>query len=104
MPLKIAVPLGLVLNEIISNIFKHAFTQQDSGEISISFKKIDSNKIQLQISDNGPGISDDIDIKKPTSTGMMLITGIILEQLDGTLQILKDNGTTIKIELVIPEE
>ncbi len=104
LPLKIAVPLGLVLNEIISNIFKHAFTQQDSGEISISFKKIDSNKIQLQISDNGPGISDDIDIKKPTSTGMMLITGIILEQLDGTLQILKDNGTTIKIELVIPEE
>ncbi len=99
--LKSAVPLGLVVNEILSNIFKHAFTQQDTGKICISLKKTDPGRIQLQISDNGSGISDDIDLECPSTTGLKLIRGIILEQLQGTLEIFNDNGTVFRIELAV---
>jgi len=54
-----AVPLGLILNEAITNSIKHAFVNRHSGLISLSLKRSGQDRIRLSIKDNGEGISGD---------------------------------------------
>jgi two-component sensor histidine kinase len=100
-PLKLdvsqAVPLGLILNEAITNSIKYAFPHEQIGTISISFLKNNSDQNLLSISDNGVGMP--ATIKKTGSLGMSLIKGLS-EDLDGNLSIENNNGTTIKILFV----
>jgi len=91
-----AVPLGLVLNEAITNAIKYAFPDGRNGEISILLSKTASNQYLLRISDNGIGMPSDFNNKKPGSLGMSLMKGLS-EDLDGSLSIENNNGTTIKI-------
>jgi PAS domain S-box-containing protein len=89
-------PLALISNEIMVNSIKHAFNGQSNGYISISLKKID-NIIKLSIKDNGIGISPEIDLKKPDTFGLELVQNLV-EQLNGKLKMIVDNGTNIIIE------
>ncbi len=93
-----AIPLGLVLNEVFSNIFKHAFVDQQSGHVDITLQKIDSNRVRVSISDNGKGIPDDFIIEDSLTMGMKLIKGIVVEQMCGRLEVESDNGATIIME------
>ena len=94
-----AVPLGLILNETITNSIKYAFPGGRSGVISITLSTITSHEYVLNISDNGIGISSNVKNKKPGSLGMSLIGGLT-EDLDGKVSIENNNGTTIKIAFV----
>jgi two-component sensor histidine kinase len=94
-----AVPLGLILNEAITNSIKYAFPGSRDGVISISLSNIDSDHCLLIISDNGIGISLESNNKKPGSLGMSLIQGLS-EDLEGKFSIESKNGTTIKISFV----
>jgi len=91
-----AVPLGLILNEAITNSIKYAFPEGRSGVVSISLFNTTSNNYLLSISDNGIGIPSHLNDKKPGSLGMSLIAGLS-EDLDGSFSIENNNGTTIKI-------
>ncbi len=91
-----AVPLGLILNEAITNSIKYAFPGNNDGIISISLSDTGNEHYQLQISDNGIGILPRISNKKPGSLGMSLIEGLT-EDLEGNFLIENNNGTTIKI-------
>jgi two-component sensor histidine kinase len=94
-----AVPLGLILNEAITNSIKYAFPESRDGVISISLSSIDSDHCSLIISDNGIGIPLHLNNKKPGSLGMSLMQGLT-EDLEGDFSIDNKNGTTIKIEFV----
>jgi len=94
-----AVPLGLILNEAITNSIKYAFPNDRAGVISISLSNIDSHQCLLIISDNGIGMPLYSDNKKPGSLGMSLIQGLT-EDLAGKFSIDNKNGTTIKISFV----
>jgi two-component sensor histidine kinase len=92
-----AVPIGLILNEAITNSIKYAFYQfghNHNNEIRIVMEKNGANFIQLTIADNGIGISQPID--KTKSLGMKLMEGLT-EDLNGHFQISSSNGTTICI-------
>jgi two-component sensor histidine kinase len=91
-----AVPLGLILNEAITNSIKYAFPEGRNGVISIVLKSTDTYHYLLKISDNGIGIPSQFKNKKPGSLGLSLITGLS-EDLDGSLSIENNNGTAIKI-------
>jgi two-component sensor histidine kinase len=94
-----AVPLGIIVNEIVSNSFKHAFPGRDKGEIQIklcrekSFESEDckSTTFVLTVSDNGIGIPEDLVIEDLDSLGMKLVTTLV-DQLDGELELKRDNG------------
>ena len=89
-----AIPLGLFINEIITNSLKHAFYEKINGKISISLdeNRLDNN-ILLKISDNGIGFDEDEKISKDT-LGLMLIENLA-NQLEGKLQrITSSEGTT----------
>ncbi|HEV7736396.1 MAG TPA: sensor histidine kinase, partial [Chlamydiales bacterium] len=94
-----AVPLGLILNEAITNSIKYAFPDGRSGVITISLSHSDPNHCLLIISDNGIGIPTGLDNKKNGSLGMSLIAGLS-EDLEGNFSIEARNGTTIKIVFV----
>jgi two-component sensor histidine kinase len=93
-----AVPIGLIVNEAITNSIKYAFPdRQHDNEVNISIKKVDTNKVILFISDNGIGIST---LKENTqSLGLKLMRGLT-EDIEGTFSIETNHGVTIMIEFI----
>jgi len=91
-----AVPCGLIINELISNAFKHAFPEGRKGEITIGFHPDGDNRLTLVVSDNGVGFPEDIDISDTETLGLHLIS-ILVTQLKGTLEVERDRGATFKI-------
>ncbi|MFD2941219.1 tetratricopeptide repeat-containing sensor histidine kinase [Flavobacterium notoginsengisoli] len=91
-----AVPLGLILNEAITNSIKYAFPDDRTGMIYITLEAKDENQYLLTISDNGIGFDLNID-KKANSFGMSLIKGLT-DDLEGNLTMANNNGTILKIE------
>ena len=91
-----AVPLGLILNEAITNSIKYAFPEARHGIITISLSQNSTNLWLLSISDNGVGIPAHIKNKKAGSLGMSLMEGLT-EDLDGDFSIENNQGTIIKI-------
>ena len=92
-----AVPLGLLMNELISNALKHAFPQGREGAISIRGEDT-GDLITLVVRDNGIGIPAELDWKNTTSLGMRLVTSLI-DQVDGTIVLDRDQGTTFTITI-----
>lgn len=88
-----AVPLGLILNEAITNSIKYAFPEEMRGAISISLSNIGTHEYLLSIADNGIGINGSA---RKDSLGMSLMQGLS-EDLNGSFSIESNNGTTIKI-------
>lgn len=94
--MKRAIPIGLIVNEVMINAHKHAFLTRNEGEIEIR-TIIDAAEIKLIIRDNGNGISTDIDPKVSKSLGMLLIRKFT-QQISGNLDIQSDEtGTSIAV-------
>jgi two-component system, sensor histidine kinase PdtaS len=94
-----AVPLGLILNEAITNSIKYAFPEGKYGVISITLSGTGSDHFLLNISDNGVGMPRNYDNKKIGSLGMSLMKGLS-EDLDGNFSIENNNGTIIRVSFV----
>ncbi len=90
-----AIPCGLIINELVTNALKHGFTDNVSGEIRIDMSAKGNNTLMLVVSDNGVGIPQDID-NNTASLGLRLVR-TLTEQLDGTLEINRDNGTEFRV-------
>ena len=86
-----AVPVGLIVNELVSNAFKYAFPNNADGEILITFEEKD-DRIHLTVSDNGIGIPDGLDLEKLNSLGLRIVK-ILTNQLEGECKINAKNGT-----------
>lgn len=95
--LSYSLPLGLILNEAITNSIKYAFPGNQEGTIQISLKHVSVDKIQLVIRDNGIGIPLKNDSSISSSMGMNLMKGLT-EDIGGISSITNDNGTIIQID------
>ncbi|MBN1183824.1 MAG: tetratricopeptide repeat protein [Bacteroidales bacterium] len=91
-----SVPLGLIVNELVSNAFKYAFKNTDNGKITVALIKDKSDMIHLVVKDNGTGLPDDFDYEKSNSLGMKLVS-ILAQQLRGELNITSGEGVTIHL-------
>jgi PAS domain S-box-containing protein len=92
-----SVTCGLIINEILSNIFKYAFPGNRDGQVFISFHRVRHGGIELIIRDNGIGIPSDVDLRSTKSLGMRLIHNLVEKQLEGKVTIERGSGTCIKI-------
>jgi PAS domain S-box-containing protein len=99
-----AIPCALVLNEVISNAFKHAFKQGQKGMIEISIKRSDSDTIFIRVKDDGIGIPEEVDIYKTDSLGLKLLRNLVHNQLKGKIDLKRDKGTEFIIEFKTLEE
>ena len=98
---KQASPVGLIVNELIANCLKYAFTDDGEGEIVLSLKSIKENGIELTVSDNGVGIPEDFDLKTADSLGLKLVKLLAEKQLGGSIDIESKNGTKFTIKFNI---
>ena len=92
----IAIPLGLIINELVSNAFKYAFDGSDEGEITVSISTQDKAGYLLRVSDNGKGLPRDLDINKSESLGLKLVK-ILTRQIKGELNVKSEKGAIFTI-------
>ena len=121
-----AVPLGIIVNELVSNALKHAFSENKGGEIRVSLfeskncKKENETKnseteddregggkaycksekdlqFTLIVADNGKGIPENIDFRNTNSLGLQLVN-ILVEQIEGRIELVREAGTAFKIQ------
>jgi len=91
------VPIGLITNELLSNALKHAFTDQNQGQISVSLRDVDGMH-RLIVRDNGKGLPFDTLPQKADSLGLQLIKSFT-EKLDGHITIRNEEGATFQIDI-----
>ncbi len=77
-----AIPCGLILNELITNAYKHAFADRKTGHIGITFKALDNNMVRLSICDDGIGLPEQLTLNNPKTLGLTLIR-TLSRQLNG---------------------
>jgi two-component sensor histidine kinase/PAS domain-containing protein len=94
---KIAVPLALLINELVSNAFLHAFTVSHFPHLQIAFKRESATEMRLVVADNGPGLPDVFDMTKGKTFGFKLI-GLFARQLKGKLHV--ENVDGLRVEVV----
>jgi two-component sensor histidine kinase len=92
-----AIPCGLVMNELITNAFKHAFPDNRSGNLKIIIRKTRDAEIEIFVHDNGLGLPDAFDVNNPKTMGMDLVNGLVKNQLGGQIKVKRDNGTEFRI-------
>jgi two-component sensor histidine kinase len=95
------IPLGLILNELITNAIKHAFPNKENPEIFISLKKVDENYFEVLVLDNGIGSSPP-KLKKSNGLGVSLIESLS-DQINGKCEFTSDNGLRFKLIAPIPK-
>ncbi len=88
-----AIPCGLILNELLTNAYKHAFRDKTNGHINVSFIN-DNNAIVMRVEDNGVGLPEDY--KQKQSLGVTVIESLS-EQLDGSFNFSNNNGTCFEL-------
>jgi PAS domain S-box-containing protein len=114
-----AVPLGMIVNELVSNSLKHAFPGGKTGKIQIKLsreidKRSEDSEIEgsneackgtsyvLIVSDNGVGIPESITLEDSDTLGLQLVT-ILVDQLDGELDLNRDSGTKFTIKITVAD-
>ncbi|SDR67495.1 sensor histidine kinase [Christiangramia echinicola] len=94
-----AVPIGLIVNELLTNALKYAFPKQKSGVINISLEKDSYQNLKLQVRDNGVGKTDGL-APKGTGFGSQLVR-LLTQQLNGTMIERNEEGTHIEFDFLI---
>ncbi|HSV98493.1 MAG TPA: histidine kinase dimerization/phosphoacceptor domain -containing protein [Spirochaetota bacterium] len=96
-----AIPCGLLLNEVLSNSFKHAFHGRERGEISVEFKR-HNNHYSLAAADDGVGFQDDFTGSAASTLGFQIIISLV-DQIGGSMEIRRDNGAGVIITFPVDD-
>jgi two-component sensor histidine kinase len=97
-----SVPLGLILNEAITNSIKYAYAKNERGIVRISLQKENEEQLQLIIEDHGRGLPSDLQMRQDKTLGLQLIK-LFSEQLEGDLYFINENGLKITLRFKIQE-
>ena len=90
-----AMPCGLIINEVLSNCFKHAFPGGRPGRVTVLVRGAQQN-VTLSVKDDGVGLPPGFNLDKANTLGLRLTTGLV-KQLKGTYELHSDNGTLFKL-------
>ncbi|MBC7862620.1 MAG: GAF domain-containing protein [Bacteroidia bacterium] len=92
----ISINLGLIITELVTNSLKHAFKEKKEGLIKIDLIALPDGKNQLTVADNGCGLPENFKYGQTNSLGLEIV-GSLIEQIEGTLEINSENGTSFII-------
>lgn len=91
------VPLGLAINEIVTNSLKHGFPGDRTGSIFIRLAAGEDGMVEVVVGDDGIGLSEDFNVHRARSFGMQITVNLIEKQLAGTMKIERRAGTVYRI-------
>ncbi len=92
-----AIPCGLILNELISNAYRHAFPDGRAGTLRIALRKLETGAISLVIEDDGVGVPEGFDVGRDGKIGLQSIVGLCASQLKGTVSFNTTSGFSCEI-------
>jgi PAS domain S-box-containing protein len=98
MEIDTAIPLGLLINELVANSLNYAFPNSQKGQITVDLHR-NEDKFMLIVSDDGIGIPDNVDFRKSETLGFQLVNNLV-NQLDGAIELHKGEGTMFNIEFL----
>ena len=85
--------VGMVICELVSNAFKHAFSLGKGGNVSVSLSGIEREMIGLIVQDDGKGLPPEIDFLNPQSLGLQLVFAAVTRELGGSIEVERNGGT-----------
>jgi two-component sensor histidine kinase/PAS domain-containing protein len=94
--LETATPCGLLLHELLSNCFKHAFPEGRTGRVRVALQATAEQSLMLRVGDTGCGFPDTLDFRATDSLGLQLVC-TLTEQLQGTIALEREAGTHVTI-------
>lgn len=97
--LGIAIPCGLIINELVSNAIKHAFPGGKSGQLYINLQATQDHHLTLTVKDDGVGLPADVNYQQAKSLGLILVNTLV-KQLKGTIELNQQDGTEFKITFI----
>lgn len=98
--INIAIPVGLIANELLTNSIKHAFTGMPGGIITLKLRLLDQDKCLLFIGDNGKGFPDSVDWKAPTTLGLEIVR-LLVDQIEARISKISGPGTGFELAFKI---
>ncbi|MHC4944221.1 MAG: histidine kinase dimerization/phosphoacceptor domain -containing protein [Planctomycetota bacterium] len=97
LPVTQAIPCALVLCELISNAYKHAFAEGQEGTLEIAMADLEENSVVMKLRDDGAGIPESVDPFETSTLGLKLVRNLVMKQLRGKLDIHRERGTELQI-------
>ena len=91
-----------MINELVSNSLKHTFPHGREGEIRLELRADDEGQFTLMVRDNGVGFPEDLDSRNTESLGLQLVNTLV-DQVEGTIELDRSNGTEFRIALAEPK-
>ena len=95
--IKLAIPCGLIVNELVSNALKHAFPLGRRGTVTISLRVEMDDVFEIIVADDGVGIPSELEIRNTDTLGMQLVFMLVERQLNGSVDMAVDKGTVITV-------
>jgi two-component sensor histidine kinase len=96
LPVNTGIPCGLIINELVSNALKYAFPNERGGEVEIRLEVTPDRIAVLSVRDDGIGLPREFDYQDTTTLGLQLVN-TLTKQLNGTIGLIRDRGTTFSI-------
>jgi len=96
MTIDTAVPVGLIVNELLTNALTHAFAGAAKGTLRVALSRQDAHRYSLEVSDNGQGMPEEIDVGFPSTVGLTLVNRLAA-QLAGSCECHRNGGTSIMV-------
>lgn len=93
---ELAVPCGLIVNELVANALKHAFPHGSSGSVRVMLAQVGEGQLRLTVADDGIGMPEGFDLAQSHSLGLQLAT-MLAKQIDGTIALERGQGTRFEI-------
>lgn len=92
-----AIPLGLIVSELVSNCLKHAFPNGRKGKVRIALCPIDEGEFELTVADDGIGLPESVDLESERTLGLQLV-GSLARQIRGEIRVLRDSGSEFRLK------
>ncbi len=96
MSIDMAIPCGLLINELMSNALKHAFADATEGRLRVALRRIADNTHVLSVADTGAGFPAGVDFRDTLSFGLQLVNTLV-KQLNGEIELKTDRGTEFTV-------
>ncbi len=101
LPLDTAIPLGLIVSELVTNAFKHGLTPGSRGLVTISAESLEGGECKVAVRDSGKGLPHGFNIEAASTLGLQLVQ-ILTRQLGGHLVVTNENGTCFTVTFPVP--
>jgi two-component sensor histidine kinase len=92
----VAVPVGLIINELVSNSLKYGFPNGQGGAIRVALRKEAYGRMTLSVADNGVGLPEEVGFGSTQTLGLRLV-GTLVRQIDGSVRVERTGGTGVHI-------